>query len=713
MSQEELPPLESIRMFESTYHTSRAVFAIEDDFFENNFITCQRVAEAMNITLSKPTLLSNKPELIDYLHLIADYNSLRIRRVRLTSDWWLHDNGPLLGFYNNKCCALLLKGNHYILTESSTGKTCRVNASIAKNISEEAYVFYLPFPEPKMSLFTTLKFTFSSLKKDILMMIFFQMLSSIILLSIPIFSGIIFSNVVPSAAYSLLLQYTIFLVGTGIVVNILSFLQTLFMLRIRVKAQQKIQVAIWDKLLKLPVNFFKNYTPGDLSFRCSTITDIQEILGENILTTIMSGFLSITNLFLMFYIDFYLALAGAIIIGILAITSFAIDFILLRQQREIILQKTKINSLLLSLVNAIAKIRMANKETNAFHLWSKEVTVQMKSQIVINRYVNKAVIFNIGFMGLSTLVIYTLVVWRGKSLDFGQFIVFNAAFVQFAAAIIELTEVINQNIEIIPLFKLAKPILESEPEVTQTNKIDLTDGHIQIQNIVFRYENTEKPLFLNLSVDIPKGSYVAFVGPSGAGKSTLFRLLLGLEKPESGSIKYNGVDLNTLQLQDVRAQMGVVMQSTQLIPGTLLENICGKNQSMSREEAWVIATQVGLTELIHSLPMGMDTLINDGIQTFSGGEIQRINLARAISSNPHILLLDEATSALDNIVQSQIHLFLKSLNITRLLIAHRFSTIVDADIIYVIDKGMIVESGSYRDLFAAKGLFYQLASRQI
>ncbi|MGQ3889438.1 NHLP bacteriocin export ABC transporter permease/ATPase subunit [Legionella sp. CNM-1927-20] len=706
-------PLLYVKRLTKDYSAKKHTYSSLSNFFDIHFAACKLVANYLNIKLSKPIADTNQFNSADYLQTVANHNLLRIRRVRLKDKWWKNDAGPLIGFFDHHCCALLPKKESYEIIDCKTGERRLVDEKTAKNIHHHAYMLYPALPEKHVSITAVLKFTFSFLKKEMRKIIFFHILAAFFLTAVPVITGVLFEQVIPYSNYSLLTQYAILLIIIGVIVSLLHFLQDILLLRIRFRAQHRIQTAMWDRLLKLPISFFKQFTAGDLSFRVGVVSLIQQELGERVISTIIAGFLSVTYLILMFFIDVYLALTAILLVFIMVTFVFTINLRLLKVTKRLTTKQTKISGILLGLLASVSKIRVANKEKNAFQLWEKEYAAKIHSKFVANKLINKNHIFTNGFMGISTLIIYALVIWRGNTLSFSNFIIFNAAFIQFFNAFLELTAVVSESIEIIPLFQKAKPIFDCVPEQEKNkSKIDLLDGHITMQDIVFRYPGNEKPLFTNLNINIMPGSFTAFVGPSGAGKSTIFRLLLSLDYPESGNIKYSGVDLKNINLHSLRNQLGVVMQTTQLIPGTIYENICGNNSALSREEAYEIAKHVGLEEFLQNLPMGIDTLINDGIQMLSGGEIQRINLARALGNKPKILLLDEATSALDNKVQAQIKQHLQTLNITRLVIAHRLSTIVDADIIYVIDQGRCIESGSYQELMAARGFFYQFASRK-
>ncbi|KTD51923.1 ABC transporter [Legionella quinlivanii] len=713
MNQDEDLPLSSLHLLEDIYNEKETPLH-SDNILESYFAVCSMITRHLGMEIHKPVLQSiEHPDPVDYLNSVATANSLRIRKIRLKRNWWHNDLGPMAVFYKKKLCALIPQGTGYQLIDCQTGKQFRITPSNQQNVKADAYIFYPTLPQESIPLKDILKFTFKVLKKDQAKVIIFQILISLSLLVVPVMTGVIFDDIIPFANLSLLGQALVLLLLTNVITQLLYLLQVESIIRLQIKSKHRLQVAIMDRLLRLPLSFFNQYTAGELSFRAGIINEVQEILSANILRSMLDGLMSLVNFFLMFYINSMLSLAAVSIVLVITVASLIFNRIILRQERKVIEAESTLSGILLSIINAIIKLRIAHKEDAAFASWNKCYSDKMREENKTHIYQNRLDIFNIFLTGMSTLTIYSLVIWQNAGISFGQFIVFNAAFVQFFSAFVSLSNVVSESLEIIPLFKMAKPIFATETEKEENKSpVDL-DGHIVLKDVVFRYPDQEEPIFVDFNLEVQPGSFTAIVGPSGSGKSTLFRLLLGLENIESGEIKFSGIDLKNIHLRNLRSQMGVVMQVTRLIPGTIFENFAGNNDSLTRREAWDIARATGLEELIQDLPMGMDTLINDGIQTFSGGEVQRINLARAISANPKILLLDEATSALDNKVQKQINETLEAMNLTRLVIAHRFSTIVNADIIHVIRNGRCIESGTYEELIRQKGFFYQMAKHQL
>ena len=272
--------------------------------------------------------------------------------------------------------------------------------------------------------------------------------------------------------------------------------------------------------------------------------------------------------------------------------------------------------------------------------------------------------------------------------------------------------IMKQLNHVLPAYQNVKPVFDTIPEVDNLKERIEINGNITIDKVSFRYD-PNGPLILNdLTISIKSGESIALVGPSGSGKSTVLRLLLGFESPQTGGVFYDDKEIESIDLRYLRKQFGVVLQNDNLMAGTIFENIAG-TQNITLEEAWRAAESASVKADIEEMSMGMHTLISDHVSTISGGQKQRILIARALAGKPKILYLDESTSALDNISQKVVTDSLESLDVTRIIVAHRLSTIMNVDRIFYLEAGKLVESGSYRELMELGGKFKKLAERQL
>jgi ATP-binding cassette subfamily C protein len=420
---------------------------------------------------------------------------------------------------------------------------------------------------------------------------------------------------------------------------------------------------------------------------------------------------------LLFYYDLRLALvASALTVFVIAVTGIS-SYFSTNIQRSAAILTSNLATVVLQLLNGIAKIRVSGAEDRAFARWSSLFARAQRISLKARKITAFTSVFHSVVHVLSSMVIF-YAMWKlneneRSPLTTGHFLAFNSAFGQFFGATLGLANSVLTIVTTIPLYERAKAILEAEPEVSSGIKSDPGEltGAIEINQVVFAY-NTEAKVLNGITLSIQPGQFVAIVGPSGCGKSTLFRVLLGFEKPASGGIYYDGQDLATLDIQSVRKQIGTVLQSSKLMNGSLYRNIVG-DLPLTIDDAWAAARLAGMDADIAKMPMGMHTAVGDHGVGLSGGQRQRLMIARAIVSKPRIVLFDEATSALDNQTQAIVSSSLEQLSATRLVIAHRLSTIIRADKIYFLQGGHVAESGTYDELMQKGGLFAEMAKRQL
>jgi NHLM bacteriocin system ABC transporter ATP-binding protein len=651
---------------------------------------------------------------------IAQAARVRTRQVMLKSRWWQQESGPMVGFLDQdrRPVALLPRRRGYQLYDPATRAKAPVDEKLAAKLHGFAYVFYRPFPPHALTLRDILSFGLKNCREDGATILLMGIAAGLLGTVLPVFTGIIFDTVIPGAQRSTLMEMSIFLVISALAMALFTLTRSLATLRLQSKMEASIQAAVWDRVLALPVSFFRNFTSGDLARRSMGISQIREALTGSALASMLTGIFSITSCVLMFYYSWRLALIGALLVFCSALVCTLCGWFQVSILRDVSTIGGRISGMTLQFINGIAKLRVTGTESRAFAVWAREFAKQRILTMRARKISNTVLVFNSAFPVLSWAVIFysasSLMKSPGISiLTTGEFLAFMAAFVQFSTGALELSSAVISVLNVIPLYERAKPILTSLPEVvpTQTAPPELT-GIIAVHHVSFRYRDDGPLVLSDVSMGIPAGQFAAFVGPSGSGKSTVFRLLLGFETPGSGAIYFDGQDLADLDVQAVRRQIGVVLQNSRLATGSIFRNIVGDG-TLTIDDAWEAARLAGLNDDLKAMPMGMHTVVSEGGGGLSGGQRQRLLIARAIVHKPRIILFDEATSALDNRTQAIVSHSLKALNATRVVIAHRLSTVMHADQIYVLDKGSLVETGSYDDLMAHGGLFTLMAKRQL
>lgn len=679
------------------------------------FYTCQKVGEELGISFQKVESqeIQSTEEVLESICATAQ---CRIRRMTLSKYWWKDDCGPLIGFrkQEDRVGVFLRRKEQYRFIDTLDNTEITVNEDNFSKFSSSAFRIYKTLPDVPLNLKHLLSFAFQGLKRDFQSSLVFQFFIGLLITLFPIASNLIFENIIPYADTDHLKQIIYLLILSICVTALFGLAQGFNIIRIRFKSNIMLQSALWDRILRLPLSFFRNYTAGDLANRVHSIDAIQQVLTNSMLVAIVGGLFSVISLLLMLYYDFWIASVVLALAFTAVGISLLFNYLQLKNQRPLLESQGKLIGIVFQLINGINKLRVANSEKSAFAIWAKVFTNKNKFFMRAQYNIIGFGVFYPLFIIFSTIIFYALVVIRGSQLSFGYFIAFNVAFGQFFAALMNMLSVINSAIMIIPYYERSLPIINTIPEIENLG-IDPSPltGKIQIKNLNFRY-NTDSPLVLhNISMEIPKGSLIAWVGPSGSGKSTLFRLLLGFEEAGNEIIFYDGHDITMLNRRALRKQIGVVSQNSMIIPGSIYENITSLNSRLTLQDVERAAEQMCILEEIRAMPMGFYSWISEGGKNISVGQRQRILLARAIVQKPNILLLDEATNALDMATEAKIHQQLSDLKITRIMAAHRLSTTKNADCIYVFENGEIVQQGNLVELLQVPGLFKEMYNKQI
>ena len=676
------------------------------------------VGKALGIKISPPAKSDTSITLED----IARASGFRSRRVTLTVNWWKKDCGPLLAYTKeeNQPVALLpIKANKYELLNPVGLKRTPVNRHTVTQLAPIAYTFYRPLPDREITFLDIFKFALRGKIPDLLKTFWVGVTATLFGMLTPQITGILIDYAIPDANRKFLIQMGCGLLAASFGVMIFQLAQSFVILRWQTQVSLDTQAAVWDRLLKLKPAFFRQYSTGDLHDRVSAITQIRERVNGSILRILFTSLFSLLNLGLLLIYSFSLALVVFAVVLVATIITTGAGMIIRRQMRPLQQLAGEILGLTVQLIGGVSKLRVAAAESEALESWAKKYTQQVKLMLSTQSVEDLVTTVNVMLPAVSSMLIFGLTVslteqsTTGTALSTGTFLAFNTALGTFITSVTRLSNTLIEVLDITILWERAQPILKTKPEVDPSKfHPGRLSGQIKLDGVCFRYRQNSSLILDNITLEAKAGEFIAIVGPSGSGKSTIIRLLLGFENPEAGKISYDGRDLSELDIVAVRRQLGVVLQNGRIMSGSIWENIAGGG-IVTQDEAWSALRIAGLADDIRAVPMGIHTIISEGGSNFSGGQRQRLLIARALVNKPQILLFDEATSALDNRTQKIVTQSLEQLGVTRVVIAHRLSTIRQADRIYVLQAGKIIQQGKFKELAGVKGLFADLIARQI
>ena len=659
-----------------------------------------------------PETITDMNEVLEYL--LRPSGFMR-RTIELENGWYRDAVGAMLGTRRDdgSVVALIPTGiNGYSFYDRKLGRTVRINRKNQNMIEREAIAFYKPFPLAKMTLKSLFKYIIQQISaSDIVPLVLATLAVTGIGLLTPWLNNYLFSYVITSGSASVLAGTAIFMVSASLSALLFTSVRSLLSTRIGTKLNLSVEAATMMRILSLPPDFFKDYSAGELSSRAGYINGLCSQIANMFLTTGMASILSITYVFQIFFYAPALV-APALIITLLSLALTVIQVIaLMKITRQRMEHASQEMGLSYQLISGIQKIKLSGAEQRAFAKWGKLYAKGAQLLYDPPLFLKISSVLALAVSLIGTMVMYTLAIETHVSV--AEYYAFNSAYGMVNSAFLALAGIATGFAGIRPALEMAKPIMEAEPEISLDKQVvtHLTGG-IELNNVTFRYTDDMPPVLDDLSLKIRPGQYVAIVGKTGCGKSTLMRIMLGFETPQKGAVYYDGHDIKKLDLKSLRRKIGAVMQNGKLFTGDIFSNITISAPWLTLDDAWEAAEIAGMAEDIRRMPMGMHTLISEGQGGVSGGQRQRLFIARAVAPKPRILMFDEATSALDNITQKQVSEALDRMKCTRIVIAHRLSTIQQCDRIIVLDHGKIVEDGTYTELIGKDGFFAELVARQ-
>ena len=662
----------------------------------------------------KAEVPASMTEVEDILEFLLRPSGVMRRKVTLTGDWYTNGIGALLAQNAaGDMIALIPDGlSGYRFIDYETGKTVKVTEKNKDQIQPEAMCFYKPLPLKAIGIKDLIIYIVGTLSKfDFILMALATLAVSLLGMFMPQINNTLFADVIPSGNAALIIPLACMLIGVTVSTALATLIKTTLLSRITTKMNTAVSAAAFGRLMSLPVSFFKPYSSGELASRLTGVTTLCGMLVETFLTTGLNSLFSLIYVGQIFNYAPSLAIPALIIMALTLVFSFASVLAQMRIYRNSMNANAKLSGLVYSLFSGVTKIKLSGAERRAFSQWAKGYQAYASANYAIPTSVHLLNVLPslVGMVG--TIIFYFNAVTTRVAM--ADYMAFNTSYGMLSGAIGTLAGIAYSIARIKPTLELVAPILQTAPEVAENKRVvEKISGAIELNNVSFRYSADTPMIIDNLSLKIRPGQYVAIVGKTGCGKSTLMRLILGFETPQKGAVYFDGKDLTSLDLKSLRRKIGVVMQNGKLFQGDIYSNIAVSAPGLTAEGAMKAAEAAGMAEDINNMPMGLHTIISEGGGGISGGQRQRLLIARAIAPNPKLLMFDEATSALDNLTQKQVSDSLDKLKCTRIVIAHRLSTIRQCDRIIVLDKGHIVEDGTYDQLIAQNGFFAELVARQ-
>ncbi|MEU0400519.1 NHLP bacteriocin export ABC transporter permease/ATPase subunit [Streptomyces sp. NPDC006197] len=688
--------------------------AADDDA---TYAVCRAVAAEARIALADPADAAADPGHLDPVERIALASRIRTRGVRLGDRWWREDSGPLVGHRSadGTPVALLWRRGRYVAFDPATGERERVGRAGAAAFAPRAVMFYRPLPDRPLGLLRLLRFSVRGTRAELRDLLLGGLVAVALGALVPVATGTVLGSYVPAAETGLIVQAGFAIIATSVVSASFMLLQNTAILRMEGRIEAILQPAVWDRLLRLPTTFFAGRSTGELAGAAMGISAIRRVLSGIGPVVVQAGTVGTVNLVLLLVYSVPLALVALALLLATAAVFLGLGLWQLRYQRQLVRLDNKLDNQAFQTLRGLPKLRVAAAESFAYAAWAGQFARTRELHRRIGRIKNVLAVLGAVCLPLCTLVMFALLAGPARgSLSASEFLTFSTAVTMMLSSVTQLTGALLSAAAVQPMFEQIRPVFRETPEVrgSSARPGELT-GAIEAENLSYRYTE-DGPLVLDgVSLRVRPGEFVAIVGASGCGKSTLLRLLIGFDRPASGTVRYDGQDLAALDLAAVRRQCGVVLQNAQPFSGSVLDCIRGAG-TYPLEDAWAAAAMAGLAEDIKAMPMGMHTMLSDGGGTISGGQRQRLMIAQALIRRPRVLFFDEATSALDNEAQRIVIESTRALNATRVVIAHRLSTIMDADRVIALADGRVVQEGTPAELLAdTNGLFHELVRRQL
>ncbi|MFF8594711.1 NHLP bacteriocin export ABC transporter permease/ATPase subunit [Streptomyces sp. NPDC015220] len=680
------------------------------------YAACELVARAAGITLAAAPRSGTVSDRLDPVEQVALASRVRTRAVRLEGRWWRENAGPLVGrrALSGAPVALLWRRGGYVAVHPATGRETAVGKANAGEFEPRAVMFYRPLPERRPSALGLVRFSLRGSRGDLANLLVSGLVTVAVGALVPVATGRVLGQYVPRAQQGPIAQVCLAVLLSSVVAAAFMLLENLTVLRLEGRVEANLQPAVWDRLLRLPTRFFTERSTGELASAAMGVSAIRRLLAGLGPVVAQSVTVGAMNLALLFWYDAAMAWAAVGMLVVIAAVFLGLGLWQVRWQRRLVVLTNKLNNQAFQTLRGLPKLRVAAAENYAYAAWADRFARSRELQQKVGRIKNLTTVLGAVYLPVCTLLMFMLLAGPAHgSMSAAAFLTFSTSVTMLLTSVTQLTGAFVSAVAALPLLEEIRPVLDAVPEVrAASTRPGPLSGAIEARRLSFRYAD-DGPLVLDdVSFQVRPGEFVAIVGPSGCGKSTLLRLLIGFERPLSGGVLYDGQDLAALDQSAVRRQCGVVLQHAQPFSGSILDVIRG-TEPCSPEEAMAAAELAGLAEDIRRMPMGLHTIVSGG-GAVSGGQRQRLMIAQALVRRPRILFFDEATSALDNDTQRIVIDSTRKLNATRVVIAHRLSTVLDADRVIVMEDGRVTQQGPPAELLAdTGGRLHELVRRQL
>ena len=651
---------------------------------------------------------------------ILDASGVRARRVQLEAEgkWWRGDSSTLLAFRaEDGQPVALLPGTfgRYREVDPVSKRSARMTAARAKALRPEAWMFYRPLPPGNVRPADLLGIALRGSAGDLARLVIAGLPGGLIKLLPALALGFVANHVAAGGSAGALYAVAVTLAGFGLLGALLHLLQGTALMRLEGRSAARVEAAFWDRLMRLPPGILHRRPAGDLAMSGMTFQNLRDGLQGVVADSLLSVIFLLPVLGVIFFYDVTLGVIALVFSLASLLVTAALGLRQIPPYGRMMAAARRVAGRLFQIVGGIAKLRVENAEGSAFAIWARDYREQKRAELELGALEGHSRAFGAALPFLAAGVLLFAVATVGdRNVPVGDFLVVYTVFIAFQSAIARLGESFGAIAAMLPAFDQMRPILAAVPEAeVEGEPVERLSGEVLFDRVSFRYE-PDGPLILDdVTIRARPGEFVAIAGESGAGKSTLFRLALGIDRPTAGAVYFDGRDLKHLNLKQVRRKIGAVPQSIRLHPQDLWDNIVAHREETTTEEVWESVRSSGIEREIKSMPMGLMTMVGAGGSVLSGGESQRVTIAHSLLGSPRIMLFDEATNWLDNESQAEVMRNVALLTSTRIIIAHRLSTLEQADRVYVMQAGKVVQSGSFKELMEVDGVFKDLVRRQI